>query len=86
VGSSATTFVESLLTSGADLIQDFRVGVNHLHLLGTNGQPLAASALSGLLRTATADASGSAVLHLTDAHTVTLAGVGLKQLGTGIFG
>ena len=86
VGSSATTFVESLLTAGADLIQDFRVGVNHLHILGTDGKALATSTLSGLLRTATADASGSAVLHLSDAHTVTLAGVGVKQLSTGIFG
>jgi len=25
------------------------------------------------------------VLHLSDAHTLTLAGVGLSQLGTGIF-
>ncbi len=85
VGSSATTFVESLLTAGADLIQNFQIGVNHLHVLGTNGQPLTASALSGLVRTATADASGSAVLHLSDAHTLTLAGVGLKQLSASLF-
>ena len=85
VGSSPTTFVESLLTAGADLVQDFQVGVDHLHILGTNGQPLSASTLSGLLRTATADASGSAVLQLSSAHTLTLAGVGLKQLSASMF-
>jgi hypothetical protein len=80
-----TTFVDSLLTAGADLIQDFQVGVNHLHLLGTNGRPLTAATLSGLLRTATADAAGNAVLHLADAHALTLGGVGVTQLSAAIF-
>ena len=59
--------------------------MDHLHILGTNGQPLSASTLSGLLRTASADASGSAVLQLSSAHTLTLAGVGLKQLSASMF-
>ncbi len=83
-GSGADTFLLDASQSAADTIADFKIGTDHLHAL-SGGSPLNAAAISGLLAGATSDGAGGSVLHLSGAHNVTLASVGVAQLSSGIF-
>ena len=84
-GTGADTFVLSASQAATDTIADFKVGIDHLHVLGSSGSALTASAITSLLGGATSDGAGGSVLHLAAGHNVTLAGVGASHLSSTMF-
>ncbi len=84
-GSGAATFLLDARQAASDTIADFKVGTDHLHVLGATGSPLAPADISGLLAGATSNGAGGSVLHLAAGHNVTLAGIGAAQLSGAMF-
>ena len=84
-GSGAATFLLDASQAASDTIADFKVGIDHLHVLGAGGAPLAGAAIAGLLAGATSDGAGGSVLHLSAAHNVALAGIAVGQLSGASF-
>ena len=82
-GNGATTFLINLLDAAQDIIADFKVGIDHLHIVGATGTPDTATQLLALLTGITKDSAGDAVLHLSANHEVTLQGV--ASLAVGLF-
>ena len=84
-GTGADTFVLSASQAATDTIADFKVGIDHLHVLGTTGSALTASAITSLLGAVTSDGAGGSVLHLAAGHNVALAGIGASKLSSAMF-
>ena len=76
-GGGAGTFNLATTDIGSDIIAGFRIRTDHLHVTGTTA--------SKLLTGATVDGSGSAVLHLSSSHSVTLQGIAKTQLVSSMF-
>lgn len=76
-GGGAGTFNLATTDIGSDIIAGFRIRTDHLQVTGTTA--------SKLLTGATVDGSGSAVLHLSSSHTVTLQGIAKTQLVSSMF-
>ncbi len=74
-GTGPDTFILNPNDAATDTIQGFRIGIDQLAIVG--GDP---GVIQTLVSTATADAAGNAVLHLSPTHDVTLTGVSLTSL------
>ena len=85
-GIGADTFLLNVLDTAQDIIADFKVGIDHLHVIGAAGTPDTAAQILALIKGATQDAAGDAVLHLSGNHEVTLHGIGVPSLSAGLFG
>jgi hypothetical protein len=68
------------LGDGHDIVADFELGVDHIHVSGLSG-----AEAQSILANATADADGNAVLHLGAEDSITLQGVDVAQLDYGIW-
>jgi Ca2+-binding RTX toxin-like protein len=81
-GSGSDLFQLTPNDVAQDTIVAFKLGVDHLQLLGGAGtSAFDAQVLSG----ATSDGNGGSVLHLTAVHTVTLTGINPSELTTAIY-
>ena len=80
--AGATTFELKPSDVATDMIAGFRIGTDHLQVVG---DAPGSAALSALIAGATADASGNAVLHLSATHTVTLQGIATSSLSASMF-
>ena len=76
----ADVFNFARLGDGKDIIADFELGVDHIHISGLSG-----AEAQSILANATADADGNAVLHLGAEDSITLQGVDVAQLDDGIW-
>ena len=85
-GTGATTFLLNVLDTARDIIGDFKVGIDHLHVIGAGGTADTSAQILALLAGATQDGAGDAVLHLSANHEVTLQGIGVHTLSAGLFG
>jgi hypothetical protein len=85
-GPGTTTFDLHMADAAKDIISGFRLGQDHLHVTDPTGAALAGSGIAALIGGATSDAGGSAVFHLSGQHDVTLSGIGVAKLGSGMFG
>jgi Ca2+-binding RTX toxin-like protein len=81
----ADTIILSVQDLAEDIIDSFRIGIDHLHVLDAAGAALSSTSLQQLIAGATSDASGSAVLHLGTGHTTTLSGIGTSELSLSLF-
>lgn len=81
----ADTIVLSAKDLAQDLIDSFRIGTDHLHVLDGSGAALSSAALQQLIAGATSNSSGAAVLHIAPGHDTTLSGIGVSQLGMNLF-
>jgi hypothetical protein len=85
-GTGATTFLLNVLDTARDIIGDFKVGIDHLHVIAAGGTADTSAQILALLGGATQDGAGDAVLHLSADHEVTLQGIGVHTLSAGLFG
>jgi len=76
----ADVFNFARLGDGKDIIADFEVGIDHIHIPGLSG-----SEAESILAIATTDADGNAVLHLSAEDSITLQGLDVTQLDDGIW-
>ena len=81
-GSGAATFVLATTDIGADIIAGFRIGTDHLEVIG---EAPSSAAIVSLIAGATQDAGGDAILHLSAAHSVTLQGISTARLAPSLF-
>jgi Ca2+-binding RTX toxin-like protein len=81
-GAGADLFVLFATDIATDLIAGFKIGTDHLSV--ANAAP-SSLFVGQLLQTMTQDGSGSAVLHLSPSHAVTLQGISISQVTTGFF-
>ncbi len=81
-GTGAATFDLSVTDIGNDLIAGFKLATDRLSIVG---DAPGSAALTTLLKGATQDASGNAVLHLAAGHDVTLLGIAQTQLAPALF-
>ncbi len=84
-GTGSAEFVLSTSDIGNDIIAGFKIGTDHLHVLGANAAPLGGGAINALIAGATSDGSGNAVLAIAPGHTATLQGIQTSQLSTVLF-
>ncbi len=85
-GTGAAIFNLNSADVAQDIIAGFKIGTDLLKITQGTGAAFDATQDMSLIRGATPDASGSAVLHLSAAHTVTLSGVATSQLTQAMFG
>jgi Ca2+-binding RTX toxin-like protein len=85
-GPGSTMFDLQMADAAKDIISGFRLGQDHLHVTNPTGVALAGPGVAALIGGATSDAAGNAVLHLSEHHDVTLSGIGVAKLGSGMFG
>jgi Ca2+-binding RTX toxin-like protein len=81
-GSGADIFQLSAQDAAQDTIAGFKIGIDHLHLLGSSAT---SSFENQLISGATTDAAGDAVLHLSPNHAVVLQGINTSQLSLSLF-
>ena len=85
-GTGAATFNLNGADVAKDIIAGFKIGTDLLKITQGTGAAFDASQDMSLIRAATSDSSGSAVLHLSATHTVTLSGIATSQLTQPMFG
>ncbi len=78
-GTGAATFVLNEADAAHDTIAGFRTGVDLLEIHQTD------LTVNGLIAGATSTGAGSAVLHLSPTHDVTLNGIAVGQLSAAMF-
>ncbi len=84
-GTGAATVLLAATDSAHDLIADFKVGIDHLAVTDLAGNAATASEINAMIAGTTVNASGSALLHLSGFHDVTLQGISASQVTTGLF-
>jgi RTX calcium-binding nonapeptide repeat (4 copies) len=83
-GTGAATVLLAAMDSAHDLIADFKVGIDHLAVTDLAGKAATAAEINAMIA-GTTNASGSAVLHLSGVHDVTLQGISVGQVTTTLF-
>jgi Ca2+-binding RTX toxin-like protein len=85
-GTGADIFKLAAADAAQDVIADFKIGTDHLMVTDLAGKAASGSEIAAMISGATTDGSGSAVLHLSPVHDVTLQGIGTSQLSASMFG
>jgi Ca2+-binding RTX toxin-like protein len=84
-GTGAATFALNNADVAQDIIAGFKIGTDHLQISQSTGAVLNTTQDMSLIQGATQDSSGSAVLHLSATHDVTLSGIAASQLTRAMF-
>jgi hypothetical protein len=84
-GTGAATFNLNTADVAQDIIAGFKIGTDLLHITQGTGAVLNTTQDMSLIQGATQDSSGSAVLHLSATHDVTLSGIAANQVTRAMF-